>query len=183
MDLFEVVNGRAVPSTHALMLKPYKTIWLEDDTEGKTYSIGWFSYIEFTCSPKRSNIFWGYSEVDRPLKVKEHIFGNANELVPDEIMFATIAYKEHLEHASTAYATFMEAEANLTKARVFLNEVNLNARTSSGAFALKPKEYLLAMRELPESVKKVEELRSMVNTDLSKISRTRKDREPGDYEE
>lgn len=40
MDLFEVVNKRAKPSVHALMIRPFKDIWEAD-------SLRWFYYWAF----------------------------------------------------------------------------------------------------------------------------------------
>lgn len=182
MDLFEIRNGRAYPSVHALLIEPYKTMWNDDDSDNKSNVIAYFTYIELLCSPKKSNPFYGYSEEDRPMKVKKEVFKDENYQIDTELMFAILAYKEHLSFASPSYELSLAAEAAADKLKTFLKEFNLTERTPGGAMVLKPRDVTTALREIPDVIKKMAETRQKVHEELTEASKTRKDRAIGEYE-
>lgn len=182
MDLFEIRNGRAHPSVHALLVEPYKTIWDEDTSEGKEKAIAYFTYIELLCSPKKSNPFYGYSEEERPAKVKKEVFKDENYLIDTELMLATITYKEHLASSSPAYSLMVAAESAADKLKEFLLNLNPNQKTNGGTLILKPRDITAALKEIPDTIKKMAEMRQKVHEELTEASKTRKDRTVGEYE-
>ena len=183
MDLFIITNGIVYPSPHALMIKPYKDIWEKDTSEGKENSLRWFRFIELLCSPKKSNPYYGYTDKEqRSRKVKQEVFGDELHEIDADLMFAVMAYEEHLRISSPSYDTLVDAEAAALKLRRFLKDFEPNSRTPSGALVLKPKDITAALQELPKVNKALADARDKVNEELKEDVKTRNNREIGLFE-
>lgn len=183
MDLFEITGSHVYPSTHALLLKPYKDIWENDTSPNKEDSIKWFTYIEFLCSPKKSNPFYGYIDKEmRAKKVKIEVFGDEDYMIPMDLMMATIAYEEHLKTSSPAYEILIAGETVANKLNTFLKELNPSQKTTTGGLLLKPKEIYTALAEIPKAIKAMAEARDKVNEELKEDSKTRNNRQIGYFE-
>lgn len=184
MTLLEIRNNRVFPSIHALLKEPYKSIWEEDLSNNKEQAILYLTYIEFVCSPKMSNPFYGYDERVRPSKVAKEVFKDENFVVPSELILGCAIYMEDLENSSPSYANLRSAENNLNKLKRFLDTMQPDAKTIGGALVLKPKEILLAYKELPAALKLIAEARRNVHEELEAYDiKTRNQRKIGKYEE
>lgn len=182
MDLFEVINGRAFPSVHALMIEPFKTIWASDPTPEKGNAIKVFSYIELVCSPKKSNPFFGEKEDIRPSKVKKEIWGDPNKEDTEFMILGAIKYRELLEHASPTYSLLHSALVAKDKLETYLQNFDLNERTQSGTAVIKPRDITSALKEIPDTAKGIVAMREKVQQELIEEAKTRNQREIGDYE-
>lgn len=188
MELFQVSNNKAVPSVHALLIPPFKQIWENDTSEFKEWAIKLFTYVELVCNPRKSNPFAGYTEADRPRKVKELVFGSENPEISDEereeIVYATIKYKELLLNASPAYALYVSAVKGVEKLKEFLDNFDPNERNEkTQALILKPGDYASALAKLNEVEKNMQTQRDKVQSELSDNTKTRNQREIGLFEE
>ena len=187
MDLFEMVNGHVFPSVHALLIEPFKTIWEDDNSPGNEESIRIFTYIELLCSPKKSNAFFGYSEEERPAKVKQEVWGEEPPFDAETtimIIKGVEKYKELLHNSSPSYSMFEAATAANDNLKTFLKNFDPNKRTASGALVLKPKDIFEAINKIPESMKAMELARIKINQEIAQEdSKTRNQREPGRYED
>lgn len=183
MELFEVINKHAMPSVHALMIEPFKSIWERDTSDEKGDSIRIFTYIELLCSPRKSNPFAGLSEEDRPAKVKKEVFGDENYQLPLDIMFAILKYKELLSDSSPSYDLYTSGLNAVHKLKVYLDNFSLDERTPGGAMVMKPKDLTSALRELPEVAKMIELARDKVHSEVADSSKTRSQRVIGLFEE
>lgn len=183
MDLFEIVNGHVFPSVHALMLEPFKSIWNNDDTENKEYSIGIFSYTEFMCSPKKSNTYYKYTDIElREKKVKERIFGDPEYPTNSDMVLCNMEYIEQLKDECISYGLFEDAVAGAEKLRRWCRDFDLNERTPNGATVLKPADINRALKEIPGIMKNLEEARNQIVAELNTASKTRGDRTVGYFE-
>jgi len=185
MILFELKNNRAFPSIHALLIQPFKSMWESDKSSNKQECIRYFSYIELLCSPRKSNPFFACPEKERPARVAQEVFGDPNYKIDPNILFAVATYKDMLNRSSISYNTLVDAELSLNKVREFLKNFDPNTRTSvGGSLLLKPKEILLANKEIPSALNRLLELRNKVHEELEESDvRTRNQREIGMYEE
>lgn len=182
MDLFEVINGKAFPSVHALLIEPFKSIYEMDNSKDKGKAIQVFTYIELVCSPKKSNPFFGYSEDDRPAKVKKEVYGDENYPTTDFMMQGVIKFKELLEVASPTYSLFVASLVAADDLKANLLNIKLDERTNGGAAVTKPRDVTAALREIPDVVKSLETMRNKVNSELLEEAKTRNQREIGAYE-
>lgn len=175
-------NGKAFPSIHALLIDPFKTMWENDISKQHEDSIKKFTYIELVCNPKKSNPYAGYSEEDRPTKVKKEVFKDENYSIDSDIVLATMKYIELLNDASPTYGMYMAALAAGNRLKVFLSTLNPDEKNPNGTYMLKPAEINKAIKEIPDTMKSLEALRNKVNEELTDEVKTRKDRKIGRYE-
>lgn len=187
MDLFQIVNNELVPSTHALMIDPFKTLWEEDDTENKKYAKEIFMYVDLLCNPKKSNPFAGYLESERPAKVKKKVFGSETPDIPQQevqdIIYCIHEYREQLKASSTSYGLYTDAAFAVEKMRLFFRSFDFDERTNSGGLVLKPREVAVTLVELDEIDDNLIKLRDKVHGELTDTSKTRNLRKIGKYEE
>ncbi len=182
--IFEIRNNKAFPTTFALLKEPYKSIWEEDTSPDKDTAIKFFSYLEFMCNPRKSNPFFSYKDDERIKKVCKEVFKDENFIVPSELVLATIAFKDDLEHASSGYSALVDAENALHKMRKFLNDLDPAKTTPNGTLLLKPKDVILAAKEMPGLVDRLRLAREKVNQELDESAvKTRNQRQPNRWEE
>lgn len=181
--LFEVVNRRAVPSVHALLIEPFKTIWESDTTPEKTNATKLFTYFEFVCSPKKSNPFIGYAEEIRPKKVKKEVYGDENYRTTDFMILGVAKYKQLINEASPTNVLFDAALNAKDKLVNYLNTVNLEERTNAGTAVTKPADVTRALKDIPDVAKSILASREKVHSELMEDAKTRNQREIGQYEE
>lgn len=183
MDLFEIVNGRVFPSVHALRLEPFKGIWEQDRSPMHEEALKVFDYIEFMCSPKKSNIYHGYTDPDiRATKVKERVFKDPNYPTTTDMMLGCMEYIEILKQESVSYDSYQAGMETAFKLKKWLTDFDLNEKTPNGALLLKPRDVNAALKEVANNIKSLEEARKQVVFELNESSRKRAGREPGYFE-
>lgn len=184
MNIFEVQNGKAVPSTHALLIEPFKTIWEEDTSKGKSESIKKFTFIELMCSRKKSNPFIGYSEEQRYSKVAENVYGDelARPTNDKLVERAIEVYNELLLNASPSLSYLKAALASAEKLKTMLENVDFSERTNGGAAVYKPADITNALKQTPDVVRTLENLKEKVENELMEEAKTRGSREIGMFE-
>lgn len=184
MDLFVVENSVAVPSTHALLIYPFKQIWDRDNTPHKAQAICEFTYIELMCSMKKSNPFSGYSEDMREKKVANNIFPNLQQWLPDsEVVEAMKVYRALQEETSPTLRIIASAQRALRKIEEFLNEVDFKERTRTNGAVYKPQDVAATVKMLPETRASLNKMREEAEQELNDNSKTRGQREINHYEE
>lgn len=183
MDLFVVENGRAFPSTHALLIEPFRSIWAMDSDPTKGEAIKMLTFIELSCSPKKSNPYSGYDEETRHQKLKEEIYGDRVYQLPGIVMDGVMKYEELMEHASPTYSILKSALSAAGQLKIYLENINLGERTNSGTAVYKPKDVTTALKDLPDVARNIESLREKVQQELLEESKTRGNREIGFFEE
>lgn len=181
MEIFEIINGHLFPTIHCLMIEPFKSMWNNDTSEGKENCLKDFTYIELLCSPKKSNIYYKYSEEDRPGKVKQYVYGDENHGTSSEVMLAIIKYKEELS-TSLGYSMLNTTINLMHTMKDYLDGLNPADTTPSGALKLKPKEIFAAAKEVPDLISKLEEARDKLHSELGTAAKTRNDREINEFE-
>lgn len=184
--LFDMEDNQLIISPFALMTEPFNEIWDADSDPDKLEAVKIFKYIELTCNPKKNNPFSGYSEQERPAKVKKNVFGDENPALPidmiNDILRGTIKYKEFLTEASPSYGLYIDAANSVVKLRKFLREFDLDQRTNSGGMVLKPQDIATTLGKLDDVDKSMIKAREKVHNEISDNTRTRNSREIGLFE-
>lgn len=183
MELFIVQNGKAMPSVHALIIEPFKSIWNLDKDQTKGNAIRDFTFIELCCSPKKSNPYKGYDVDQRYRVLKKELYGNEAYELSSIIIDAITKYEELLENHSPTLTLLRAALQGADKFKEQMGKINLNERTNSGAAVYKPRDITNAMKDLPEMAKSIESLMDKVNKELLDEGKTRSNRTIGYYEE
>lgn len=183
MQLFEIVSGHAMPSIHALLIDPFKTIWENDMSDGKAEAIKVFTYVELVCSPKKSNPLYGLKEEVRIKRAKKKAFGDEEYNIGSDVMFAIIEYKELLADSTPSYTLVESALIGAHRLDNFLKNYDFKERSHTGVMVLKPADVQKALNQVPDTIKKLEELREKVSSEIDQDTKTRNDREIGPFEE
>ena len=84
--------------------------------------------------------------------------------------------------ASPTYSLFNSALVAADKLKDNLNNVNLAEMTASGTAVTKPKDVTSALKEIPDVIKSLETMRNKVASELLEDTKTRNQREVGEYE-
>lgn len=182
MDLFEMRNGYAFPSIHALLIEPYKSMWVNDTSLDKIDCINDFTYIELLCSPKRSNPYFNIPEPIRPDKVKLNVYKDKDHPVTEQVLLGILQYKEFLSESSS-YELLMTGENTVNSVKEFLDSFDPDSRSRSGGLILKPSDVLKAVEEIPAVIKSLALARDRVHSELEEDTKNRRNRETGPYEE
>lgn len=182
MDIFEVSNNKAFPSVHILMIEPFKTMWENDTSKGKEDVLKKFTYVELMCSPKSSNPFAGYSEQERPGKVKKEVYQDEFMPIDSETMLAMLKYHELLENSSPSFSLYRAALVAKDKLIAFLENFNLDERTNSGGAVIKPADVTRAMNDIPDLMKGIAQMKKDVTDELLADAKTKNSRKIGQYE-
>jgi hypothetical protein len=183
MDLFVVDNGKALPSVHALLIEPFKTIWKEDTDPTKGNAVRDFTFIELCCSPKKSNPYCGYDEDQRYQILKKELYGNPAYELSNLVIDGITKYEELLDNHSPTLSLLRAALGGAEKFKQQLEKLDLNERTRAGSAVYKPRDLTNAMKDLPEMAKSIEALREKVHKELLEEGKTRSNRQIGYFEE
>ena len=184
MDIFEIQNERAVPSTHSLLIEPFKTIWDNDKSKSKEDAIKKFTFIELMCSRKKSNPYIGYSEDIRYSKLAENIYGD--EFVKptdDELLKKGIEIYKQLMYEASPTLSYLEAALEAAeKVKEMMKNVDFDERTNGGAAVYKPADITNALKQTSEVVKSLVSLKEKVEAELMEDTKTRGSRDIGHFE-
>lgn len=181
MNLFTIQNSVVKPQVETLLISPFKEIWERDVSPHKDIAIKEFSYIEFMCSPKKSNPFSGYDITVRENKIVANIF--KTQYVPDSLVLQAIEqYNEFFNNASPALSFLRGAQEAARKLKEFLKEVNPNARNDKGMPVYKPKEISSALMDTFSVVKTLDALQDKVEQEIYETTRNKANREINHFE-
>lgn len=191
MQLFNVINNNAQPTTEVLLIYPFKDIWERDITPHRNGAIREFTYIEFMCSPKKTNPFYGYIDLEkRAKKIKENLFSkeNVEKLITwkadDLILEGIKVYTEFIKNASPALNLLDSCYTAAKGIENFLNTENVLTKTNGRGMPLyKPVDIMRAIKEMEGIVKSLNGLREKVEQELYETSKTRGNRKTNRFEE
>lgn len=184
MNLFILENNIAKPNLETLLIEPFKTIWERDTDEHKSQAIKEFTFIEFFCSPKKSNPFAGYSEDVRDEKIIEVIFKNTPNWKPDEeVQEAVELYKQFFFNSSPTLNFLNAAKEGAKKLQDFFLNFDLNEKTKAGTPVYKPKEISTALSDSFNVMKTLNSLDEKVQQEIYEAVKTKGNRDVNPFEE
>ena len=184
MYLFKVERNKVVPTIYALSHPLYKQIWNRDLLENKERAVQEYTYIEYMCSPRKSNPFFEYPEDKRHEKIVERLFPDELTFEADEVIKKCMGeYEVILHKASRTYRHYTSATKAMDKLSDFLEDVDMEARTSSNALQIKPTEISAAIGKAADAMKSLEKLKDKVDKEVYEDTKTRANREIGFFED
>lgn len=201
MVLFIVENNVVKPTIEILIISPFKEIWDRDTTDKKEYALKEFAYIEFMCSPKKTNMFYGYPEVatrttisrseaiinslfaksDFPVIIKDEkeIYYEPDSLIQDAIK----VYKEFFYNASPSLSYLESVTKAANKLKDFFDNFDMNELSRSGMPMHKPADIQKAIKESPEMLKAINTFTEKVHQELFDTVKTKGNRSINIFEE
>lgn len=171
--LFTIENGVAVPTTEALLIEPFKTIWERDKTANHEVARKEFTYIEFMSSKKKSNPFAGYGDEDRHASLKALYF-HEDWKIDSEIERGLITISEFQQAASVTYTYYQAALAAARKLQDFLTTFDMNEKSArSGAPVYKPADITKALIDTDKVLLNLDSLKNRVEQELFEQTKTK----------
>jgi hypothetical protein len=184
MDIFKIENKIVQPTTEVLLISPFKEIWEQDKTKNKTEALQHFAYIEFLCSPKKSNPYFGYTTKEiRDVKIKMDVYKDKDYILPKLVEEGIEKYKEFLNNASFNYSYFMSARGAAEKIKNFFDTFNMNERNKSGVPIYKPREITSAIIDSEATLQKLESLQKKIEQELLEQTKNKRNKEINYFEE
>jgi hypothetical protein len=185
MQIFNVnKEGSVTPTEEILLIYPFSEIWNRDYTGRHSLAAKEFTYIEFMCSPKKTNPFYGYTkESIRSEKIIEKVFRNSDWKPDDLILEGMKTYRELLKDASPSLSYLESAFSALNKLKDFFNNVNLDARTPKGALLYKPRDVTIALGDSEKVLKQLLILQDKVQQEMLDSGKTKRNRVISIFEE
>lgn len=177
MDLFKIEGGVVKPTEHAILIPPYSDIWHQDKSKDKHEALRKFTYIEFMCSMKKSNVFKAYPPDVRAEKVISYVF-KGEDFQEDELVKEGMELYQKLNLEAAPSIRYLQAAlAGAEKALIFLESVDLNERNTRDLPLYKPKEITSALADTYNIVKTLNSLQEKVQEELYEEVKGRAKRE------
>jgi len=183
MDLFKVDAGVVKPTEHALLIPPYSDIWKRDKSGDKHDAIRQFTYIEFMCSMKKSNIFKGYPENTRHDKIVLSVFKGEEFEVDDLIKEGMELYLRLNIESSITIQYFLGTKLGAEKVIDFLKNVDLTERNSRDMPLYKPKEITSSLSDAYNVMKTLNAMEEKVYEELFESVKSRGNKTINHFEE
>lgn len=182
VELFDIDNGVLIPTTHALMIEPFKSIWNNDTDNDKINALNAFKYIELMTSLAKSNPYSGYDIDEKKYKVAEQIYGNKDYEVDDLIKDGIRVIENFNNEASESMSFYLALKKSVEELKSFLNNVDLNERTNAGSSVYKPADITNAGKQSVELLSNLTALKKKAQSELYETSKTRNNRDVGLFE-
>ena len=183
MELFTIEGNTVKPTKEILLIYPFSEIWDRDSDIKKVTAMQQFKYIEFMCSPKKTNPFRGYEKEKKEQKVIENVFGKEAVYKPDNLVkMAMEQYLEFFYNASPSLAYLEDARGAANMTRQFLSEVDLSSETKAGYPKYKPKDITSALVDTLNVLKTLDALEEKVQQELFENTKTKNNREINMFE-
>ncbi len=131
MNLFIIEGTTVKPTQETLLIYPFSEIWNRDTSENKEWAQKDFTYIEFLCSPKEENPFYGYDKESgiRSQKIIENIQRTIPNYDIDDIVKEGVdIYEEFLHNASPSLSYYESNLAAANKVKNFFLTFDMNER-------------------------------------------------------
>lgn len=186
MDLFIEEHGAVMPTEEAKNTFPFSVIWNNDTSTHKDRAIKSFTFIQFMCSPKRSNPFFGYTNPQiRSQKIRENIRKEIPDWEVDELIAQGVEqWMEFYNNASPKLSYYKSALNAASKLEDFFNTFDMEAKNlRTGAPIYKPKEITSALVDSASVMANLAKLESEVNEEVFSSARNKSARTISRYED
>lgn len=152
MKLFKYEGYEVKVAPEALMLTPLKKLWIRDKSGEKETVTNEFAFLYFYCDP-RSDYQYIIDDDDRMKAVKEGV-GLPENWKPDKLMQDAIALYKTFETPSSAMLRV--ALEGVDRVKKLLKEFEPTDTKTL-------KEYLMAMKLIPEVASMIQEAEKKIN--------------------
>lgn len=181
MKLLKIENNNLCSITpEALGLKVFRDLWERDKTAKKEKARLDLSFVYFYSD-------WSspYKKMDKEIKIEKlekEVYGL--EQKADEKVIAACELYEKLQNESSFSLKFLDsAEEAANRAAIYLKTINLAERTKLGGQVYNVAQVNKAISDMPNIVKKIQEMRRAVETELSQDANIRGGAKKGMFED
>lgn len=176
MEIFQIEDNIVKPTPEALLIPVFKKLWDRDKSKHKDTALNEFALVYFMCSPKKSNPYWEYEEVERERHIINELFDGDYE-IGYEVGEALSWYKRKLRQGSVSFRYYEKAKETLEKLIDYFDSVDFDERDERGRPIFTAKEVIDAVSKAPDVLKSVEGLKKKVLQELYESTKTKGDRD------
>lgn len=170
MKLFKYEGYKIVIEPEALMLKPFKKIWMRDKSQSKDKAMMEFGFIYFYCDP-RSDFQYITDDKDRFDAIKKAEGMDSHWKIDKDIEDAIQLYKENTN--SIAILLLQDTRYAVDKLRTLLRNINLNDRDDKGKPIYTLPNIVSTIKQVPQLVKDLDEAERTIAKELNNSSKMR----------
>jgi hypothetical protein len=177
-NLFIIEDGIVKPSEVALTIYPFSDIWNRDSSLKKDIATKEFGYIEYYCSYKKDNPYYGINDdYERHQKIVKGLFPDNPDWLPDALLNdAILVYQDFQLNASPTLKHFKSARIALDTLSKFWETLDMTTKTKSGMLLHKPSDVARGLEQTATLLSKFVDLESKVQQELLSSNKTRGNR-------
>lgn len=156
MNIFEIKNYVVTFSPQALMLKPFREIWDNDESKDKTDAVKELSYVYYMAD-ERSDFMYILNEEERHEEVIRSLeLGHGAWIVPHYVTDAIAYYIEMSETTSTRL--LRSTRGVVEKISSFLDAVDVNERDRNNKPVFDIGKIVTSVEKIPKLVRSLNEI-------------------------
>lgn len=161
MKLFKYDAYKIVISEEALLLKPFKQIWVRDKTKDKSKALQELAYIYFMCDPRSDYQYI----IDPKERAKAVIEGEGlKDWKPDKQIKEAMQFYESFKSPSALLLE--DTRVAVDKVRTFLRDVDLNALDDKGKPVYTINSITSTIKMIPQLVKDLADAEKAITTEM-----------------
>ena len=170
MKLIEYKDYRIVISDEALLVKPIRDLFNEDDSPEKEFFLEQMSYLYFMVDPRSTyNYITDIEERAQAIIEQE---GLTPSFSPSpQLQEAMEVYRKHTITTSTLLLE--DTRLAIDKLRKFLRDIDLNAVDDKGKPKYQPSAIATTMKQIPQLAKDLVETEKIVAKEIEEQGRAR----------
>lgn len=185
--MFTITNGIVIPNPETLAIWPFSQIYNRDQTSHKDRANLDWKFIEFYCSPKRTNVFGGYpSGIIRRDKIVENLRKTdpLYEVENDTLILEAIdQYMEFWNNASPSLSYYLANVSAVEKVKQSLLDLDMDERNPrTGAKVHTFKSVTDGIKNCDDVLTKLNSTRDRVEQELYDITKSKGNRSINHFE-
>lgn len=185
--MFTISNGIVTPNPETLAIWPFSQINMRDQTSHKDRASQDWKFIEFYCSPKKTNPFVGY-----PVGIirRDKIVENIRKVIPEYsvendnlILEAIDQYFEFWNNASPSLSYYLANVSAIEKVKQSLLDLDMdevNPKTMAKIHTFK--SVTDGIKNCDEVITKLNAVKERVEQELYDVSKSKGNRQVNHFE-
>lgn len=169
IKLFKYENYTVTISEEALLLKPFKKIWLRDKSKSKEKALSELGFIYFYCDP-RSDYQYLIDDEERATAIKQGE-GLSKDWKPDVLIEEAINFYNSFK--PTSALLLEDTRIAVFKLRTLLRNIDLNQTDDKGKPVYTLNTITATIKQIPALVKDLDEAEKAINSELREVGKMR----------
>ena len=169
IKLFKYENYTVTISEEALLLKPFKKIWLRDKSKSKEKALSELGFIYFYCDP-RSDYQYLIDDEERATAIKQGE-GLSKDWKPDTLIEEAISFYNSFK--PTSALLLEDTRIAVFKLRTLLRNIDLSQTDDKGKPVYTLNTITATIKQIPALVKDLDEAEKAINSELREVGKMR----------
>lgn len=186
LNIFEFNEGKIGLTTDFLSHPVFKALYDRDTDPHKGEALMNCNYLNYYCSPKKTNPFFGYNDLEeRHYKIIKSLYKRQPDLIEtklkeyaeDTLLTTCVEILNDIyENASPTLRLYNDCAEAAKRVGTFIRTIDLEATTNSGAAKYKPADVTSAINDAEAVAVKLNNLKNIVDSEITEAVKTIKNR-------